>query len=1054
MNPNVPALVCGTFFRARFLLRAVSAVLGLLAAAPAGFSYSGVMAGQNQLRIARTDYFDIIYAPASARSAEILIEKADGAYRELAETFKLKHEFRMPVVITPAQDEFNAYFSFAPFNHIVLYDTVPTESMAVFSETLFMTFRHELTHAITYNLRNDFWYGFDRIFGDTYNPGALTITTAWAEGATVSVESDGGEGRLNDSYSLHIVRQAKIEGRFPNYSEINGTRDTYPYTTQSYLFGGMFSAWLQAQYGMEKYAEFWYKCVNFQTLTYFMCFRQVYGFSIRQAWRDFYDSVAVPEDVREPEADGAAALTKKSLWKSLSASENGAACLDGSGGAIYFAGTSGAAGAVPKLKKRLAFSAVSRIQLCADGRYMAVSYSSSAGRVPKNKVAVYDMASRRLFRLPEKGLRDAAVFCADGTYYVAAVRTESQYAAVRLYCLERSARGKIEAAALVREDKKEFGEAVFSPAGGSGGWFYYLWKRGMRYAVQAENAVDGRRFSVELPEGRMSVRNLSAAAADSELLSVVFGKAADAPDGDALLFSWAAQDTLPRLGVVHIPAAVLSRGAASESAQAGTKEVRAERFALDGRLMNGDVSGGIYAPVWLASGIADGGAASSGGRFAYIGNFYEGSRVFCRPAGSLPFSAAAFPVEFLSESERGGSDGNSGGAHEISAAPQELPGEPFSLFRYAAAHPKGTLVPLSVSQSYSIRNSAGGLDSVMLPLGATYVGCTPWTNPLWLFSAGYNPMTNSAAATAFLTGSTATELFSWSALASVEWDGGGYKQTYEWLSAAVKVPAGRTAYVSVSDTFDFFEGRQTAAAIPEGRSVGSPLDLFEILKTGDSRERLFVANEAAVSFGNIRKAGVGFYDYSGVEAMGGCHVHWCAPVSAPEAAYDSYQNLSVGVSGWIPRLLPIQNTAALTFNMPARLEAVLFPARRYAAAAQADIVLFSTEIQRSTSILPLFYANRLTVSARYLGKVARKSGAALDSWAVFRAGTYAAELAAGGMSYFDECAVRVEFAVTPDIGGLANYAFRFSLSAAFKYRFFPEPDERRASVELCSITVF
>ena len=189
------------------------------------FCYDGVMAGQNNIKIVRTEYFDIIYAPGSEKSAEVLYENADGIFTELSNLFGLVHTFRLPVVISPSQDEFNAYYSSAPFSHIVMYDTVPPESFAVFSETLLSTFRHELIHAVTYNLHNNFWTAVKKIGGDAYNPALLTITTGWAEGASVSVESSGGEGRLNSEYHKQLVRQAKIEGKFPRFSEVQGARD-------------------------------------------------------------------------------------------------------------------------------------------------------------------------------------------------------------------------------------------------------------------------------------------------------------------------------------------------------------------------------------------------------------------------------------------------------------------------------------------------------------------------------------------------------------------------------------------------------------------------------------------------------------------------------------------------------------------------------------------------------------------------------------------------------------------------------------------------------------
>ena len=155
------------------------------------------MACQKDVRITKTTYFDLIYPAASRKSAAILFERADALYEELAEQYGMKHLVRMPVVISPAQDELNAYYSSAPFSHIVIYDTVADEDMILFTEQFINIFRHELVHFVTYNVHNDFWYGLERVLGDTYNPAIVTATMGFAEGSAVATESDFGEGRIH-----------------------------------------------------------------------------------------------------------------------------------------------------------------------------------------------------------------------------------------------------------------------------------------------------------------------------------------------------------------------------------------------------------------------------------------------------------------------------------------------------------------------------------------------------------------------------------------------------------------------------------------------------------------------------------------------------------------------------------------------------------------------------------------------------------------------------------------------------------------------------------------
>lgn len=69
-------------------------------------------------------------------------------------------------------------------------------------------------------------------------------------------KSKNGEGRLKDGFFLHDLRQAKLSGKFPGYTDCFGARTIYPYGTTSYIFGSAFTEYIIEKYGMDKYAEF------------------------------------------------------------------------------------------------------------------------------------------------------------------------------------------------------------------------------------------------------------------------------------------------------------------------------------------------------------------------------------------------------------------------------------------------------------------------------------------------------------------------------------------------------------------------------------------------------------------------------------------------------------------------------------------------------------------------------------------------------------------------------------------------------------------------------
>ena len=985
----------------------------LFAAAPS-FAFEGTMAGEKNIRIVRTTHFEIIFPERSRQSAEILFAKAEDVYREVAASYHLPHDFSLSVVLSPSQDEFNGYFSFAPFNHIVINDTVPDANLAVFSENLISVFRHELTHAVSYNVHDGFWHGVKKTLGDSYNPGILMTTTAWAEGAAVSSESMTGEGRLNDEFSLHLVKQAKIEGRFPRYSEVNGTKDTYPYTRQSYAFGGAFSAWLQKTYGMEKYAEFWYRCVNFRTLTYFMCFKQTYGTSIASAWERFCAEVRVPDNLSFPDQNNWSTTfdgrTKNYL--SLTSCRTGFAYYDAYAAAVYFVKNGGA-----KPKRLFKMAGVSRISLSADGRFLAVAYTSRSSPHAKHKVSVYDTEKKRFFTLKETGIRDAAVFKNGQEYYLAAIRTENQNTALVVYALQNAAAG-ITAAERTTVIKHEAQKFAFSPVGSEDGSVYYIYKDGMNFLIHAYNLSDRRTTEFRLPVERAVIRNLNAA-------------------GDGRIsFSWTKPDSMPRLGIF-------------------TKD------STDGAaflLQEDDCSGGVFSPAFIE------GESVSVNRALYIGSFFSGTKLLFADADKMNLTrvnAAASDTAPFNNPDAGSSrtDGNGAEIDENEDASPNvrtpLPNEkPFSLVKYAFTH-KGTILPFALTASHSISGNAHSLLSMPLPFGVTYVSSSPWTAPIWGVSAGYSFLTNSGAIGALATGGTQTELFKYTVQAQAEFDRYGYKQAFSSADSSCKIPAGKNAYFKFANDFRLFEGRQTAHTLPPRQiermflREAAAFHLFGILETGDRTQRLFVSDKASAAFGNIAKSGKEFYEYSGAEIALFYAAHYTAPLLAMRLPYSEYQNAGLSGRVKIPRLLPIQNADGWTNNLPLTLEAALFPAKGYYAAAKASAVLFAKEIQWAPNVLPLLYTNRFALSTSYLAKLGTESREPAKNTAEF-VRTAAKEKCV----YSDELAFKAALTLTPDISGAANYAFSFQLYAIFKYRPNPEANQNSFSVDIAGLTVF
>ncbi len=269
-----------------------------------------VFAPGSKLFVARTAHFDIIFPEKSRTSALRLAAMADSVYDEVAGKLHAKRVARIPVAITPDIGSFNGYTNPFPYMHIVLYDTSLDPGWTSFADNFRGLFLHELTHAVSMQIRAPWADFLSGVFGSWVLPGLLDTPEFMAEGVAVSFESaDGATGRANDPLIKERVRQDIRENRFKSPVEASGLYDEYPYSTVFYEYGGLFNAYIQKAYGMEKYAELW-KAMGALMLPgsldpyevgFYEAFRKTYGRAFLSAWADFRDSLALSGLVEAPE---------------------------------------------------------------------------------------------------------------------------------------------------------------------------------------------------------------------------------------------------------------------------------------------------------------------------------------------------------------------------------------------------------------------------------------------------------------------------------------------------------------------------------------------------------------------------------------------------------------------------------------------------------------------------------------------------------------------------------------------------------------------------------
>ena len=255
-------------------------------------------------RVIRTEYFDIIFPRESEASARLLASYADNIYREMSSMLGIRlperkrSVVRLPVTFAPHTDMFNGFYSIMPGSHIVLFDTHMDIEWTSFADNLKGLFIHELAHAISLNTRSPFWRGLHRIFGNWATPALWNAPPFMVEGVAISFESMEG-GRANDPRIRQFLRQAIHEGKFLTPMQASGVYDI-PLRESWYEYGGLFSAWLIENYGMEKYARLWQAMggrSRFSPFVYrsgfYSIFTRVYGMGFLHAWDLFKASLAL-----------------------------------------------------------------------------------------------------------------------------------------------------------------------------------------------------------------------------------------------------------------------------------------------------------------------------------------------------------------------------------------------------------------------------------------------------------------------------------------------------------------------------------------------------------------------------------------------------------------------------------------------------------------------------------------------------------------------------------------------------------------------------------------
>ena len=869
-------------------------------------AYEGLMAGQKNLNYIKTEYFDIIYPETSRESAAELAVHADDIYREICDDYGISPSIRMPVTIIGTTDSYNAYFSTFTYNHIVLYDTTPHASLNVFKSTICDTFKHELTHALTINMKNPFWTFMSKIFGDIMVPGDyVNMTTAIKEGAAVAEESKNGYGRLNNPYYMHTVRQAKIQETFPSQADVMGSRDIYPGGNMSYAFGGPFTKWLQDKYGMEKYAEFWYAGINNEALTYQLAFRKVYGQSINTAWKEFQESLYIPENVLFAEdVDSIQFVPGTSgngfLYSSLSSSKNKMAWLEQKTSTVWIS-QADESGNLKKAKKFLTKMNISSLSLSRDGRYLALSFYSTNAAEPVSRIMVYDTENKSHVLIKEKALKKPFIMQNGEGSFLCAFQTQGQSESfVKYRIIEQSGSKKTKIKGIEETYRHAFsrGEYFYSPVDFGNSQFACIHKEnGLSQIRIYDSAMNYR--EIDLSEAELFLQGLSLA------------------DDSTLLFSWARKDTLPRLGrlVVNEDSAILE-------------------------LSDYDVSGGVYEPV------------AFGGKYFYSGNFVDRSRLFMQPQDEVSLTQTARSISsFTAAKDDTKSDASK--TDEILANEEKW---------NTVFYEKGIFAPISYIQEYK---QTGEIDELIF-LGLTWITSNPWDGNHFAIGGGVTPWGNKKGGImTLIRGGGNSSFYNYQIIPALLINKDGFLQATVSTSFINRISLNNFFYLTLQDDSLLFLGHQETDR--NGTYINAFGLQDHVSDNVDPSFYLSFYNSFVIQLSTMRQMGTGRYSTGGISLQLNYDITSSNVIDESEGFINGTfaQNLYPVVTVALPRLLPFECSTYFTYNLPVRIQSFFAPSDSILFAASVSSVLFSTEIQRGLTFFPLFF-NRLTLRGEYI----------------------------------------------------------------------------------------
>lgn len=530
----------------------------------------GVLSSPRKVYVIKTNHFEIIFPTESAQTAYYVAENADSLYERARQKVTIQKDFVMPLIISPDSSVLNVKYTNLPYNRIVVYDAAADAGMAPEdADTLLALLYKEIFRAVSCSVRSPFnELVYKWVVGDPYQPVSyLNLPFSFVE-AYADIES----ATVNDAYYQQLLIQAKIEGKFPTWLQTAAIRDIHPGNDLCYAAATGFAAYLMQSRGLEKYAEFWTECGKLHP--YFMngIFRKVYDQSLSEVWKEFKDSVPLPQTmeqmtVRENMSQEVSENDRQGAFENILYTNYGMVWYDSIRHEVDIYDFD----STLKIRQLLFIADdISKLSLSPDGRYISASFTRSKSR-PEFKediTRIFDLKERKFLK-PKYPVRDAA-FITDskGKIQLAGIDVQNKNPMLVIYPFLEDEDDSESIYQRFYEKSFERTQIVSSVSAATNGSLVYLLKdaEGTKIVIEKPETQENYYWEIKDAEGQQIVP-----------LSLCYMR-----KSNVLTFSYYPEEpgSLARAGYITL------------------EQTGGQNLLQNVYIQNGDISGGVYYPVF------------------------------------------------------------------------------------------------------------------------------------------------------------------------------------------------------------------------------------------------------------------------------------------------------------------------------------------------------------------------------------------------------------------------------------------------------------------------